>query len=457
MKAIRIPVLCGTLLAYFEATSASLIPFPSIPIQLSPYFDNQAASIDTTGFWLHNGVTYDLPTAWSAGDDNVIANGQIVELPNATYVHELHLLYAGDGVDLQFNDTFNLNYADNSSQKRIGGGTLNWGDIRTPNHFDNYGASTNWNSSQIFQLSVSIPSRVPLKSITLPQSVNTPDRLYIFAISITPSAVPSTVPTGPELSIRSVQFSACWEDVIGQRVQAVAITLANLLPGSLASSPNTLIHFKYEVEVTGEGVTTVTPGMVYRLVVADQARFDVLVLNNKGSGIATITIKDSNGNVVATSSGWLITPLRQTWTADESVLSTHEPPTWWNQAKYGILNQLLTRTSVHWGIYSVPAYLVATQPTKFEKSHLEAPSGALWTTENWNASAWLDLIDEAGATYFVCVAKHHDGYGLFDTKNTTHRSSVYLNPYRDFLKELMETAKTEKPNLHRGTYYSFPE
>jgi alpha-L-fucosidase len=158
--------------------------------------------------------------------------------------------------------------------------------------------------------------------------VNTPDRLYIFAISITPSAVPSTVPTGPELSIRSVQFSACWEDVIGQRVQAVAITLANLLPGSLASSPNTLIHFKYEVEVTGEGVTTVTPGMVYRLVVADQARFDVLVLNNNGSGTATVTIKDSNGNVVATSSGWLITPLRQTWTADESVLSTHEPPTW---------------------------------------------------------------------------------------------------------------------------------
>ena len=46
---------------------------------------------------------------------------------------------------------------------------------------------------------------------------------------------------------------------------------------------------------------------------------------------------------------------------------------------------------------------------------------------------------------------------MFDTKNTTHRSSVHLNPYRDFVKELMETAKAEKPNLHRGTYYSLPE
>jgi alpha-L-fucosidase len=146
-----------------------------------------------------------------------------------------------------------------------------------------------------------------------------------------------------------VQFSTRWEDVDGQRAQAVTITLANLFPGSLVSSPNTSIRSKYEVEVTGEGVTTLTPGVVHRLVPADQARFDVLVLNNNGAGNATVQIKDSDGNAVWTSSGWPITPLRQTWTADESVLSTHEPPTWWNQAKYGIF--------VHWGIYSVPAYV----------------------------------------------------------------------------------------------------
>ena len=100
-----------------------------------------------------------------------------------------------------------------------------------------------------------------------------------------------------------MQFSTRWEEVDGQRAQAVAITLANLLPGSLASSPNTSIQSKYEVDVTGEGVTTVIPGTVYRLVAADQARFDVLALNDNGTGNATVSIKDSGGNIVATSSG----------------------------------------------------------------------------------------------------------------------------------------------------------
>lgn len=98
-----------------------------------------------------------------------------------------------------------------------------------------------------------------------------------------------------------------------------------------------------------------------------------------------------------------------------------------------------------------------------------------FTASAWSPNAWLDLFTEAGAKYFVIVTvratfywlltgfnraglqKHHDGYGLFDTKNTTHRSSVYLNPHRDFVKELMETAKANYPNLHRGTYYSLPE
>ncbi|KAI9573212.1 glycoside hydrolase family 29 protein [Boletus coccyginus] len=496
MKIFGVPSLCGALLAFFGTPYPPLVPFPSTPIPLSSYFDNQAASIDgttgnfdnkgstyvaehlPTGPWLLNGVTYDLPTSWGTGNDNILAQGHVVELPDATHVHELHLLYAGDGGDHQFDHSFYLNYGDNSVSELVLTGknwcrfpTINWGDIRTPYHFDNYGASTNWNSSQIFQFSISVSSRVPLKSITFPRTVDASNRLHIFAISITPSAIPPAAQIGPALSIRSVQFSSRWEDVDGQRVQAVAITLANILPGSLASIPNTSIQSKYEVEVTGEGVTTVTPGVVYRLVPADQVRFDVLVLNDKGTGNATIRIKDSHGNVVGTSSGWPITPLRQTWTADESVLSTHEPPTWWNQAKYGIF--------VHWGVFSVPAFgywnyaewydwILHSTPDPSNptwKYHLEnfGPDVvyddfiANFTARHWNASAWLDLFDEAGAKYFVFVTKHHDGYNLFDTKNTTHRSSVHLNPYRDFLKELMETAKAEKPNLHRGTYYSLPE
>ncbi|KAG8220487.1 glycoside hydrolase superfamily [Butyriboletus roseoflavus] len=498
MKVFSIPALCGALLAYFGTDSPSLIPFPSTPIPLSSYIDNQAASIDgttgsfnrigstyaaeylPTGPWLLNGVTYDLPTSWGVGDDNVITHGQVIELPSATYVHELHFLYAGDGTNDQSNHMFNLNFADDSVMDFLLTAknwwkypTINWGDIRAPYSFENYGASKNWNSSHIYQLSISVPSRSALRSITLPQTANTQDRLHIFAISITPSVVPSVVPTGPELSIRTLcNLALVGKMSMGNVLKRFAITLANLLPGSLGSSPDGSIQSKYEVEVIGEGVTTVTPGIVYRLVPADQARFDVLVLNNNGTGNATIQIKDSYGTIVGTSSGWPITPLRQTWTADESVLSTHEPPTWWTQAKYGLF--------IHWGIFSVPAYGAPWSYSEWYDWSLHNSPGsnnptwnyhlenygpdvvhddfiADFTAKNWNASAWLDLFDEAGAKYFVFVTKHHDGYSLFDTKNTTHRSSVYLNPYRDFLKELMETAKAEKPNLHRGTYYSLPE
>lgn len=167
-----------------------------------------------------------------------------------------------------------------------------------------------------------------MKGITLPQTAHARNRLHVFAISLTPSTIPSAAPTGPELSIRSVQFSTRWEEVNGKRAQAVAITLANLLPGNVASVPNTSIQSKYEVEVIGDGLTTVRPAVVLRLVPADQVRFDVLVLNDNGTGNATIRFKDSDGNVVGTSLGWPITPLRKTWTTDESVLSTHEPPNW---------------------------------------------------------------------------------------------------------------------------------
>ncbi|KIJ11300.1 glycoside hydrolase family 29 protein [Paxillus involutus ATCC 200175] len=498
MKVFGIPVLCGVLLSYFGIVS-SLVPFPSTTISLLDLFNNQAASIDgttgnfdkngstyaaeylPTGPWTFNGITYDLPTSWGSGYDNIIAEGQVLELPNATYVHELHIVYAGDGIytDDEFNCTFNLNYDDGSVRELPFAGKnwwkwpiLNWGDIRTPYHFEKYGASTNWNSTQIFQVSVSIPSRAALQSITFPQTANMPDRLHIFAVSMTPSVVPASAPTSPMLSVRSVQFSTRWENVNGQRAQAVAITLANLLPGSMATSTSASINSKYEVEVIGEGLTTVTPGMVYRLVPADQARFDVLVLNDNGTGNGTVRVKDAQGNVVGTSEGWPIIPLRETWTADESVLATHEPPTWWNQAKYGIF--------IHWGVFSVPAWGPPHEYAEWYDWYLHNPANsssktwvhhldtygpdvvyddfiANFTASKWNASAWLDLFDEAGAKYFVIVTKHHDGYSLFDTKNTTHRSSVYLHPYRDFVKELMETAKAEKPNLHRGTYYSLPE
>ena len=58
IKLLSIPWLCDVLVAYF-AIPSSLVSFPSTPIPISSYFDNQAASIKgTTGNFNQKGSTY---------------------------------------------------------------------------------------------------------------------------------------------------------------------------------------------------------------------------------------------------------------------------------------------------------------------------------------------------------------------------------------------------------------
>lgn len=57
------------------------------------------------------------------------------------------------------------------------------------------------------------------------------------------------------------------------------------------------------------------------------------------------------------------------------------------------------------------------------------------------------------------TSKHHDGFALFDTGDTTHRNSVNLGPGRDLVGELFEAARQPEyaSKLHPAVYYSLPE
>lgn len=58
-----------------------------------------------------------------------------------------------------------------------------------------------------------------------------------------------------------------------------------------------------------------------------------------------------------------------------------------------------------------------------------------FTASAWDPKEWVDVFAEAGATYFVQVTKHHDGYALFDSPlSSTLRTSVAQNPRRNFVK-----------------------
>ncbi|TFK50892.1 glycoside hydrolase family 29 protein [Heliocybe sulcata] len=496
MKLLRSSVvLLGLIFA--GARAASLVPFTSIPLSLADLFNNQATSLNgsggnfdglgssydvsllPTGAWNYDGISYELP--WgnntSGSNDNIVTRNQVLALPEPTVLHEIHMLYAMDGNDVDTPMSFIFNFVDNSTEEVEMSAKAWWrwpeinvGVINTPYSFINQTSAKNSNATSIFQWSASVPSGSAVESIMLPSDTDPDSRLHIFAVSITPSTLSPDSATNAVLSVRRAQFSTRWEQVNETRPQAVQVTLANLLPIS-ALSVNASINSPYTVEISGPTVSTVVPGIVRRLIPSDQVSVDVLVTTS-GTSNATVTVKDEHGAVVGTSEGWLATPIPAEWTADPELLSTHETPTWYNQAKYGIF--------VHWGVYSVPAWAPEGTYAEWYNWDLHNPPNssnpfyvhqldtygpdvvyddfiANFTASKFNASSWLDIFDKAGAKYFVLVTKHHDGFALFDTENTTHRGSVYMGPQRDLLGELFDTAKQEKPWLHRGTYYSMPE
>ncbi|KAK7046728.1 glycoside hydrolase [Favolaschia claudopus] len=478
---------------FLAGFSVTLPIYPSQTLPLNDLFNNQAATSEGTGStadfdgaggaydgqslptgpWKYDGLTFDLPSAWGNGNDNVLADGQVLQLQDPTFAHELHFLYAGDGTGSPVLSVFTLNFADNSSYE-VNLYAKNWwvwanvnrAAIMTPFHFETTGK--NLNGTNIFQWSTSVPSESPLASITFPPQA-TSNRMHVFGLSLTPSI--NDTSGGPSLTVRRARFTTRWEDINGVRAQAVEVTLANMLPG-LTLSPNTSIASRHTVELVGTGIQTISPGVVNRLVPADQARIDVMVTGSTANGSAVVQIRDASGNVVATSEEFPTSPLVENYTPNADSLTMHETPSWWNAAKYGIF--------IHWGVYSTPAWSPPNQYAEWYDWQIRQPpdsSNPTWvhhlntygkdviyddfipdfTASKFNASAWVDLFDQAGAKYFVLVSKHHDGFALFDTGNTTNRNSVQLGPKRDLVAELLQTAKTEKPDLHRGTYYSLPE
>lgn len=155
--------------------------------------------------------------------------------------------------------------------------------------------------------------------------VNPGHRLHIFSMAFSPSSI--SVIDGPSLVVRRARFTSRWEMVNNTRAQAVQVTIANLLP-TFSVSAKTSINSKHTIEISGPSVTTVSPGVVNRLVPGDQARVDVLITNSTTGSKATIIIKDFAGKIVGESGGWPTTELATTYTADTTSLSAHETPTW---------------------------------------------------------------------------------------------------------------------------------
>lgn len=102
---------------------------------------------------------------------------------------------------------------------------------------------------------------------------------------------------------------------------------------------------------------------------------------------------------------------------------------WFFQKRFGMF--------LHWGIYSIPGWHEQHQWRARMERKDYVKLAQQWNPVKFDPDAWLDLAAEAGMQYVCLTTKHHDGFCLWDTKQTDY--NAMHTPYgRDVLKMLAD-------------------
>jgi len=115
---------------------------------------------------------------------------------------------------------------------------------------------------------------------------------------------------------------------------------------------------------------------------------------------------------------------------------------WFRDARFGMF--------IHWGLYAIPAgeWNGETGYGEWirESAHIPLEQYDKFVDQfnpvRFNADEWVKMAKDAGMKYIVITSKHHDGFGLFNSKQTSF--DVMSTPFkRDILKELSVACKKE--------------
>ena len=135
--------------------------------------------------------------------------------------------------------------------------------------------------------------------------------------------------------------------------------------------------------------------------------------------------------------------------ADETTAQRDARLAWWRKGKFGMF--------VHWGIYSTTGGLYNGQKLpnsaewmmcrgKIPIAEYEKYADQFNPTE-FNADEFVGLAKEAGMTYLVITAKHHDGFAMFNSKASPY-NVVQATPFkRDIMKELADACAKQGLSL----------
>lgn len=115
----------------------------------------------------------------------------------------------------------------------------------------------------------------------------------------------------------------------------------------------------------------------------------------------------------------------------------------WRDARFGMF--------IHWGPVSLSGKEIGwsrgaqTPIEEYDNLYKQ------FNPTKFNADEWVAIAKAAGMKYMVLTTKHHDGFCLWDTKETDY--NIMNTPFkRDVVKELAEACK--KGGIGFGTYYS---
>jgi alpha-L-fucosidase len=134
----------------------------------------------------------------------------------------------------------------------------------------------------------------------------------------------------------------------------------------------------------------------------------------------------------------------------------------WQDQKFGML--------IHWGLYSVPGIVeswnLCSEDWINRDSTIAYADYKKWywglkdkfNPVNFDPDAWADAAKEAGMRYVVFTTKHHDGFNMFDTKQTDFKITdgpFKNNPKADVAKYVFGAFR--KNGFMIGAYFSKPD
>ena len=316
--------------------------------------DSYPAEFMPPSSFIYDGFNYKLPGYKAAGNDNLVAAGQKIQVPKGKYFSVQMLAASESGMG---SGNINATFADGSTSS---GAVLvpawySWpyptgGDIVFPHYLTH--ESVDFNRSNIFQTINWLDSSKELVSLTLPNVTQgsstspggaaTGARMHIFALTLSPAS--NSTAARPYLEVQFARSTQKWIDGSNE-TQIVEVVVNNV------GSEFILANHSVSLSLAAQGLNTVKEGYIKRLAPGDQTIVEIGVENKEafepGSyGNATVVVsgKGVSSNGYSFNATYGIRPYEATYAS----VYSHESPSWYNDAKYGIF--------IHWGVYSVPGW-----------------------------------------------------------------------------------------------------